>query len=340
MYTAPQAKSKGAKKEDGVVGTFRYLSPATEPSLRANGKVMTKRDENGSDSTLVGCDFVEVERFVKNARLLTGSARPTVLSTGFEVRNKPFTGGVDFMNHEEVILRYYPQCADAIREATGASFVAAFDHNVRSAVGKSGNTRISGGQQVQGPAHIVHGDYTLTSAEKRVMDMTRPPTANDTLKMVLGSNPLLKEEQVRKSMNGGRWGIINLWRNIADEPVYVNPLAMCEAATVATDDLVVFEIHYADRVGENYFARPKEGHQWYYYPLLKKEEALLLKTWDSAGRLARTQGAESDPGSMSSEPCTFSFHSAFVDPTTPDNAPDRWSIEVRCVVLFDEAPKL
>ena len=33
-------------------------------------------------------------------------------------------------------------------------------------------------------------------------------------------------------------------------------------------------------------------------------------------------------------PCTFSFHSAFHDPHTPEDAPDRWSIEVRCMALY------
>ena len=34
------------------------------------------------------------------------------------------------------------------------------------------------------------------------------------------------------------------------------------------------------------------------------------------------------------QPCTFSFHSAFKDPATPADAPDRWSIEVRCIVIY------
>ena len=33
----------------------------------------------------------------------------------------------------------------------------------------------------------------------------------------------------------------------------------------------------------------------------------------------------------------FTFHTAFEDPTTPENAPDRESIEVRAIVCFDEA---
>ena len=64
------------------------------------------------------------------------------------------------------------------------------------------------------------------------------------------------------------------------------------------------------------------------------DEALLIKQWDSAGTLARTQGAVGD-GSDLQAPCTFSFHSAFEDPDTPPDAPDRWSIEVRCLVIYD-----
>ena len=67
---------------------------------------------------------------------------------------------------------------------------------------------------------------------------------------------------------------------------------------------------------------------------MTRKEALLIKQWDSAGTLARSDGALSD-GSVSGDPCTFSFHSAFDDPASPIGAPDRWSIEVRCMVLYD-----
>ena len=95
----------------------------------------------------------------------------------------------------------------------------------------------------------------------------------------------------------------------------------------------MFEIHYQDRVGENYFAKHSPEHRWHFYPALTRDEALLIKQWDSAGGLARSQGARADGGATG--PCTFSFHSAFEDPTTPPDAPERWSIEVRCIALYD-----
>ncbi len=96
---------------------------------------------------------------------------------------------------------------------------------------------------------------------------------------------------------------------------------------------MVFEIHYADRIGENYFAKHADSHRWLFYPEITKDEALLIKQWDSAGNLARSGGSKGD-GEASDLPCTFSFHSAFEDPTTRADARDRWSIEVRCAVLY------
>ena len=111
-------------------------------------------------------------------------------------------------------------------------------------------------------------------------------------------------------------------------------MALCDATSVHPEHLVVFEIHYHDRIGENYFAKHADGHQWYFYPALTRDEALLIKQWDSVGELARSNGAKAD-AARPEAPCTFSFHSAFEDPTTAPDAPDRWSIEVRCVALYD-----
>ena len=102
-----------------------------------------------------------------------------------------------------------------------------------------------------------------------------------------------------------RFAIINLWRNIVAEPVELNPLALCDAATVKPEDLVVFEIHYTDRIGENYF-KHDQRHRWFYYPEMSRDEALLIKQWDSAGEMAASRGARSD-SDQPAAPSTFSF---------------------------------
>ena len=318
------------------VGLFRYMSEVTAPSLHRNSKVLTRRDRDGSDAGSVGLDLETRQKQVQNARVLDQSEQRTLDQNGFEVLSRRLTSpDIDFLDHEQVVKNYYPHCAEIICEASGAGSVVAFDHNVRSASGKQGKRRVEGGQQVQGPAHVVHGDYTLTSAPQRLKDLTKPPSKNDTLRSILSDGEsLLDGADVERALTDGRFAIINLWRNIASEPVSTHPMALCDAISVSPEDLVVFEIHYADRIGENYFARHSEKHQWYFYPAMTRDEALLIKQWDSAGGLARSDGAEGDARSPD-VPCTFSFHSAFEDPLTPPDAPDRWSIEVRCMVLYE-----
>ncbi len=317
-------------------GAIPYISAAAEHSLYRNGKVLTRRNLDGSGDGWTGVDLDVQPKPVHDARGLASTDQPSLDAHGFELFTRPLADpGLDFLDHEAVVRGYYPDCEALLREASGARRVAAFDHNVRSAAGKSDKRRIAGGQEVQGPARVVHGDYTLTSAPQRLRELARPPTANDTLRTVLAEGEaLLDAAEVDAALAGGRYAIINVWRNIAETPVATHPIALCDAASVAPEDLVVFEIHYGDRIGENYFSKPAKRHNWFYWSALTRDEALLIKQWDSAGDLARTKGADGDtPGPDT--PCTFSFHTAFEDPTTPPDAPVRWSIEVRCVALFD-----
>tara|TARA_Y100000589_G_C27099755_1_gene607517 strand:+ start:181 stop:639 length:459 start_codon:yes stop_codon:yes gene_type:complete len=146
---------------------------------------------------------------------------------------------------------------------------------------------------------------------------------------------LISHELVESCLDEGRrYAIINLWRSIAAEPVQTNPLAMCDSQTVELGDLVTFEIHYQNRIGENYFSLPSTGHQFYYYLEMIRDEALLLKQWDSAGTFANTRGADAD-SSRPGTPCTVGFHTAFDPVDTIEGAPDRLSIEVRCAVFYN-----
>lgn len=318
------------------LGRLNYLDPSVQSSLYRNGTMLTRRNPDGSDGGIEGVVLEERQMTIHNARLLNGEERRSVDTNGFELLSQPLQRpDLNFFDHQEVIQDYYRECEQVVREVTGAPYVAAFDHNVRSAAGKQSKRRIHGGQQVQGPAHIAHGDYTLTSAPERLQQLAKPPSCNDTLGSIIDQgHSLLDPEQVEQTLDeGGRFAIINVWRNIAEEPVATHPLALCDAQSVRPEDLTVFEIHYQDRVGENYFSKHSLRHQWYTYPAMTRDEALLIKQWDSAGSLARSKGGQSDSDDPQA-PCTFSFHTAFKDPSTPPDAPERWSIEVRCVVLF------
>ncbi|AVK11046.1 hypothetical protein CF510_31267 [Pseudomonas aeruginosa PADK2_CF510] len=95
---------------------------------------------------------------------------------------------------------------------------------------------------------------------------------------------------------------------------------MLDARSLAFDDLVASDLVYRDKVGETYSVKPNPEHRWYYYPHLLPEEALLLKIYDSREDAQARLGA----------------HTAFDDPCTPADAPPRQSIELRCLLFFDE----
>jgi len=319
-------------------GLISYMDPASESSLFRNGKVLTKRDCDGSDAGDTGVVTQELAVMIGDGRALPHDTRRTIGVHGFELLDSPVRqAGLDFYDHEQVVATYYPECAEVVRQAAGASRAFAFDHNIRSTAENRAARRIKGGQQVQGPAHLVHGDYTLTSAPQRLRDLARPPGLNDTLRPLLPEGEaLLDEASVACALrDDGRFAIINLWRNIDTHPVESEAMTLCDGRTVSPDELVVFEIHYHDRIGENYFAKPSPRHGWWWYSAMTPDEALLIKQWDSAGAMARSNGALSDASAGEDAPCSFSFHTAFKDPSTPPDARDRRSIEVRCIVLYD-----
>lgn len=317
-------------------GYLNYVISSTPSSLYSTGKHRTRQDPKTGENVLEGIAFTEHEIEVHDARLLDGAQRPTVDCNGFELLHRPLLRcDLNFLDDVEVCQEYYPQCTEAIRDVTGAAHVIPFDHNVRSAAAHKAKAQSNGGQRVGRPEHITHGDYTLRSAPERLRMLAQPPSITDTMREFLEpGHGLLDPGLVDRGLApDGRFGLINVWRNIAHDPVEIHPLALCDAQTVRPEDLLVFELHYPDRVGENYFAKHASRHRWYYYPAMEREEALLIKQWDSAGTLARSNGARADADDKEA-PCTFNFHSAFTALSTVSDAPDRWSIEVRCLVVY------
>ena len=85
-----------------------------------------------------------------------------------------------------------------------------------------------------------------------------------------------------------------------------------------SEDLVRNERRYANRVGETYRIKYNPGHRWFYFPNMKRNEALVFKVYDS----------EKDGRAR------FTAHSSFDDPSSPAGAPKRESIEARLLVFF------
>ena len=312
---------------------LNYLDPSIESSLYRTGQLRIRRDRDGSDSAFEGV-VLSRERVTLNDGRRSGGCH--LDREGFALRPDPLDDPkLDFLSADPVIHNYYETCAERVASECGANHVFAFDHNVRSAAGKEARERLQQGQEIQGPARVVHGDYTLTSAPDRLRQLAEPPRENDTYARVLSpGETLVPPTLALHALNEGRYAFINLWRNIDDSPVETDPIVLCDARSVTPKDLAVFELHYSDRIGENYFSKPDPGHRWFIFPNAERDEALFIKQWDSAGPLARSGGTESDADEPNA-PCTFSFHTAYFDPATMTGGRPRWSIEVRCLAIWD-----
>eukprot|EP00591_Stephanopyxis_turris_P012919 CAMPEP_0195524942 /NCGR_PEP_ID=MMETSP0794_2-20130614/25075_1 /TAXON_ID=515487 /ORGANISM="Stephanopyxis turris, Strain CCMP 815" /LENGTH=354 /DNA_ID=CAMNT_0040655277 /DNA_START=182 /DNA_END=1246 /DNA_ORIENTATION=+ len=297
--------------------------------------VRARRDLGGTDGSLEGAKWDTQDVEILNARRKTERGeRMTLDRNGFELVPDPISDqGIDFFDQESVLNEYYPRCERLVKRTTGGTTVLAFDHNVRSSGTRSGE-QMRNGSVVQQPAGLAHNDYTRVSAPRRLEQLTLPPKANDVLKSRLGNEPPLCRDVLQRKK---RYAFVNVWRNVREEPVACAPLACVDAKSNTMDDLVTFRIVYSDRVGENYFVKHSQKHDWKYFDGMELEEALLIKQWDSDGGIARGRDEDFD-GSEEEEDgrSTFSIHSAFLDPSSPPDAPPRESIEVRCVVVWEE----
>jgi hypothetical protein len=198
----------------------------------------------------------------------------------------------DFYDEAELRSVYYAEVEALIKRETGAVKVVVFDHTLRTA-----DRAVERGLRT--PVRSVHNDYTEKSGPQRVRDLLPADEAEMRLKK--------------------RYAEYNVWRNIAHEPVEMAPLGFVDAESIAPRDLAVCDLVYTDRTGEIYQGVYNADHRWHYFPRMTRDEAILIKCYDSA-RDGRAR---------------FSLHSAFDDPTTPANPKPRQSIEVRAFAFFD-----
>ena len=118
--------------------------------------------------------------------------------------------------------------------------------------------------------------------------------------------------------------MLDFWRPTnMSEPLRHMPLALCDPNSVAPGDIlptIVSGIAAAKTPTYQMCLRRNPAQTWYYYPDMTVDEVLVFKLFDS-------RKSDAEPFLRS---C---FHTAFTDPTTPDDAEARQSCEYR-VGLF------
>jgi hypothetical protein len=232
--------------------------------------------------------YVEQSVVVRNGREMLNKLS---LDTNGLVLTEHETTVKDFYDPDEVKSVYYPELERLLKRVTGAERIVIFDHIVRNPL-----LAERGEKGARSPAKFVHNDYTFKSAPRRVRD-------------------LLPEEADRLLQN--RFAEINVWRAIRG-PIESSPLALCDARSLRTDDIVPIDLVYRDRVGEIYGFLYNSKHRWYYFPRLERSEPILLKCYDS-----KEDGR-----------ARFTAHTSFDDPNSPQDAAPRESIEVRALIFW------
>jgi len=209
---------------------------------------------------------------------------------GFRYVDHP-TRVKDFFDAEEIKRVYYSEMVDLVKKESGAKRVVVFDHTLRTA-----DQAFREQHKLRETVQRAHNDYTEWSGPQRVRDIL-PDEADELLK--------------------SRFAIIQVWRPIR-HPVETDPLAIADARSVSFDDFVISERRYPNRVGQTYAVTYNPRHKWYWLPLMRRDEALVFKVYDSAkdGR------------------ARWTAHTAFTDPTSPPNARPRESIEIRTLAFF------
>jgi hypothetical protein len=113
----------------------------------------------------------------------------------------------------------------------------------------------------------------------------------------------------------------NLWRAISNPPQDV-PLAVCDARSVAADDVVPADARF-DRNGkvdwtfEALLVRYNAAHRWFFFSDMTRDDVLVFKRHDT------------DPGQPHHVP-----HSAFSDPRVPAGVAPRASVEMRTIAYW------
>jgi hypothetical protein len=200
----------------------------------------------------------------------------------------------DFYDDAQIESTYHAEVKSLLLAVTGATRVEIFDDTRRTS-----SLEQQRNKNIREPADIVHNDYTARSGVKRLRDHF----ADDS-------------DEAEKLLQG-RFAIVNVWRSMAGT-IHNHPLVLCDASTVNPDDLISVERRAEERIGELQVALHNPGQQWYYFPEMQMDEALLLKTFDS-----ETDGRT-----------RFTIHSSFEYSDAPGDAAPRESIETRCLIFY------
>lgn len=222
----------------------------------------------------------------------------------------------DFWDEDLISSIYYPEVQRLCQELTNCDRTAVASHALRGRKTSRGRP----------PAYFTHNDFS-DRLHPLFEDLIASGADNIITDAVSSGGLGVTAEQ----FNLGRLVVLNLWRPMQTEPLQRSPLAIIDATTMQQSEVVQLPHYMRQAYGSfvKHFrfptnphvmggTRPSDGHRWYYFPGMTRDEVLAFKTYDSASAM---------PG--------VGMHTAFADPNTPASAPaPRESVEVRVLCFW------
>ena len=204
---------------------------------------------------------------------------------------------------EKLLLAFFPHATDAL----------VYNHDVFNKDYEGDRTE---DQDNKNPGvnaeyvNLVHNDLNDNSGRVRCRELLTENLRN------FGREQHYTGSQADAKMSR-RFMSLNLAKPM--ETVRQNPFALCAWSSFADQPYITNYRIYDDRVGETTRFTYRPDHEWYWLPEQKPTEVSMLKCYDSV-----TDGSVS----------RWSFHTACIDPTAPDDAPCRKNVVVRSYVFF------
>lgn len=204
---------------------------------------------------------------------------------------------------EKLLLEFFPDAVDAL----------VYNHDVFDKDYEGDRTE---DQDKKNPgvnanyANLVHNDLNDNSGRVRCRELLTENLRN------FGRTQNFTHAQADERMSR-RFMSINLAKPM--ETVEQNPFVLCAWPSFSDQPYINNYRVYDDRVGETTRFTYRPEHDWYWLPLQAPHEVSMLKCYDSV-----TDGSVS----------RWSFHSACIDPTAPEDARCRKNVVVRSFVFF------
>ena len=234
---------------------------------------------------------------VHNARRL--DPPPTLDSHGFQLVHAPTR--LDLMDTEVVRTAFYGECRELLWRVTGCAEVRGGGHEYRNGFGgETGRRGVKPTPNGSGGAYAqgIHADM-CAAVEDRFLR-------------------IIPDERHFES--------INIWRSTTAETVRTMPLAVCDMRSVQPRDIVFGDgqntgniKQYTKVVDQRLIHGPHQ--RWYYFPAMTPDEVLLFRQYDTRQETLNLRTV---------------FHTAVADPTTPPDAPMRYTIEVRMQAIYGQ----